>query len=159
MDLKDILDIILIPISLAILAILWPEIQSRSRRRTFRRLIIRELSEISPYPKEATKKGWWQHCQKRFIHREIFRDPSTNRDFILSLDPDMVYDVAQLWNSLDEKNWVQWQYMLEQVNVKYVPGKDFADKRCAWEAVYTQYETKKSAKVSDAVENPAPTPT
>ena len=73
MDLKDILAIIVIPISLAILAILWPEIQSRSRRRKVRRLIMRELSEISPYPKEATEEGWWQHCQKRFIHREIFQ--------------------------------------------------------------------------------------
>ena len=71
----------------------------------------------------------------------------------------MVYDVAQLWYSLDDKNWVQWQHMLEQVNVKYVPGKEFADKRCAWDAIYAQYETKKSAKVSAAVETPAQTPT
>ena len=49
--------------------------------------------------------------------------------------------------------------MLEQVNVKYVPGKEFADKRCAWAAIYAQYETKNQLQVSDAVENPAQTPT
>ena len=139
MEWKDIFDIVVIPVTLALLAILWPTVQSKSRRRTFQRLIIRERDEISPYPQQATENGWWMHHQKRFIHREIFEKVTENRDFILSLPPNTVYIVAQLWKALDEHNWDQWQYMLKEVNMKFVPGEEFADKRRAWDRLHQEY--------------------
>lgn len=110
---RDILDIIIIPISLALIAWLWPAIQHWNRRRAFRRLIVRELEEISPHPQEPTGEGWWTHQQKTFVHQAIFDNPSENRDFILSLEPDLVYYVTQLWQAKKDKDWSQWDYCLE----------------------------------------------
>jgi hypothetical protein len=53
------------------------------------------------------------HTQKRFLHKEIFEKPTENRDFILSLSPDLVYHVIQLWQSKD--NHDQWLYMISQI--------------------------------------------
>lgn len=115
MKLKDWLEIVIIPVTLALIAILWPVIQNRSRRRIFTKLILRELTEISRYPDTPTRNGWWEHCQKRFIHREIFNKLEENRDFILSLDPTLVYLVADLWRSLDDEDWDQWIARLQQL--------------------------------------------
>jgi hypothetical protein len=43
-----------------------------------------------------------QHLKKRFIHKAIFAKPSENRDFILSLPPDLAYNMAQLWIHFDK---------------------------------------------------------
>ena len=144
MELKDQLEIIVIPITLALIAILWPVIQNQQRRYIFHRLILRELEEISPYPEHASFDGWWEHCQKRFIHPAIFEDIKENRDFILSLEPDLTYWVSQLWHSLDTHNWEQWIHYLHELSSKY-------DETCngkiskslhKWELLHDEYEKK-----------------
>jgi hypothetical protein len=143
MNTKDVLDIVVIPLTLALIAILWPEIQSWSRRRVFQGLIWRELLEVSPYPTDKAKlKGWWMHCQKRFIHREIFNNVKENRDFILSLNPDLVYMIAQLWQSLDDHNWDQWKYCLEELGKHDQSGK-ITSNLAIWKDLYSLYADKK----------------
>ena len=90
---KDILEIIVIP--MALIAYAYPVIQNATRRQRFLKLIVRELREISPHSKTVQEeKGWWEHQKKDFVHRKIFEAPTENRDFILSLPPDMVYLVS-----------------------------------------------------------------
>src|SRR5215211_2686630 len=120
MEVKDILAIIIIPLVLSLLGILWPEIQRRWRGRAMENLILRELSEIAPHPPDsANRAGWWEHQKKLFIHRKVFMNPDQNIDFLLSLDANMVYFVAQLWQSLDDKDWNQWEYALKEITNRY----------------------------------------
>ncbi|MEN6428243.1 MAG: hypothetical protein ABFE13_23075 [Phycisphaerales bacterium] len=67
-------------------------------------MICREMEEMKPYEPEnqAEPAVWTDYLRKRFIHEDIFRQPSENRDFILSLDPDLAYREAQLWMSFDK---------------------------------------------------------
>lgn len=124
MHLKDWLTIVIMPLLLGLFATFWPVIQNRHRRRIFTQLILRELQEISPYPEEVRAENcvkWQDHCQKTFIHRKIFEQPNENRDFILSLEPDLVYFVSQLWHSLEADNREQWDYCLSELSKKYDP--------------------------------------
>jgi hypothetical protein len=114
---KDVLEVLVIPVALGAVALLWPEIQRLNRQRAFRRLILRELREIAPFPEEPQDGlHWWDHMQKAFVHRQIFAAASENRDFILSLPPDLVYNVSQLWSALDHRNAVQWRYFLAELS-------------------------------------------
>jgi hypothetical protein len=121
-SLKDILDVVVIPLVLAILALAWPSIQSWYRGRAFKGLIFRELGELAPHDK-IMKPGhyWWDHQNKTFIHQKIFQNPIENRDFILSLDPNLVYFVSQLWDERERKepNGEQWLWLLGQIRDKY----------------------------------------
>ena len=47
---KDIIEILNVAVSLASIALLWPELQSAARRRAFHGLILRELEELEPFP-------------------------------------------------------------------------------------------------------------
>jgi hypothetical protein len=123
MPLKDWLTIVIMPLLLGLFAACWPAIQNRYRRRIFTRLIVRELREISPYPDKAKIENcvkWQDHCQKTFIYQKIFEQPKENRDFILSLDPDLVYYISQLWKSLKNGNWKQWDYCLAELSKKTI---------------------------------------
>jgi hypothetical protein len=76
-------------------------------------LILRELQECTPYPYEEdeqgnvkmdqSKKKWTDYYQenKKFIHKDIFKNIKDNRDFILGLNPDLVYFVSQLWDEIE----------------------------------------------------------
>ena len=114
-ELLNILNIIVIPISLALLSIVWPIAQSWHRRRIFRKLVYRELEELGPHPKEPVLSGWVEHCSNGFIHYEILQDVSAHRDFILSLDPTEVYLLTQLWAGVDNSNWDQFEYALRKL--------------------------------------------
>jgi hypothetical protein len=95
---KDVLDVVVVPLAIFFLGLLLPWAQERQRRRAFRSLIARELGEASPDP--AVKESdvpWHRHLRKRFLHEQIFADVATNRDFILSLPPDLAYNAAQMW--------------------------------------------------------------
>jgi hypothetical protein len=141
MELKEILDIVVIPVSLALLALIWPARQSAIRRHEFKRLILRELEELSPYPdKTKVLEGWWEHQNKNFVHQKIFQNVSDNRDFILSLDPDLVYFVSQLWDAKNNKNDTQWlQYLKESSNCKYDRWGKIAEALKEWEDLCDEY--------------------
>ena len=72
----------------------------------------RELSEMAPYPTDATLGSWKKHGRTGFIHRAIVQAPSDNRDFLLSLNPSFVYYLTQLWAAYDNDDPAQWLYYL-----------------------------------------------
>jgi hypothetical protein len=98
-----------------LIALTWPEIQRRYRRRAFRQLILRELQELKPLNPEERMDNWQAHQQKNFVHKRIFEAPSENRDFILSLSPDLVYYLSQLWDAREQGNPEQWLHFLERL--------------------------------------------
>jgi len=101
--LKDILDVIVLPIIVALIAIYLPSyienLKKAEHKRTFEEIISRELHEIEPHPKNKLENGnWHSHLIKQnFVHHRILEDASENRDFILSLNTDQVYLLNQLW--------------------------------------------------------------
>lgn len=98
------------------LAALWPWWQDMRRRRRLTALMRRELQEIGPLdPLEG--KEWWEHLTKRFLHEEFFNreNVSTNRDFLLSLHPSLVYHASQLWIAFDKHDLTQWRWHLSQL--------------------------------------------
>jgi hypothetical protein len=121
-NLKDVLSVVCMPAILALLALAWPYIQEKNRERAFRKLILRELEELSPYPSAVVedygknKAAWTRHITKKFVHQEIFAKVTENRDFILSLSPDLVYLVTQLWDAKATNDHVQWLEFLNRLS-------------------------------------------
>ncbi len=107
------------------LAALWPWWQDMRRRRRLTALMHRELQEIAPL-EPSPDKEWWEHLTKRFLHPEFFSraNGSTNRDFLLSLHPSLVYHASQLWIAFDDHNLVQWKFHLHEL----LHDPEFADR-------------------------------
>ena len=102
-SLKDLLDVLILPLFLFGLGVWLPRQFERQKRNAFINLIRRELSEMEPDPKLPQPNGrWHQHLKKRFIHEAIIGKASENRDFILSLPPDLAYNLAQMWIHFDK---------------------------------------------------------
>jgi hypothetical protein len=150
--LLDILDIVLIPIVVAVIALLWSNIQARYRRKAFQDLIFRELKELSPWPEHpAHDKKWYEHQTKEFVHQKILKKTTENRDFILSLDPTLVYIVTQLWNAIDpplgkgKPNPDQWLWYISEIS-NYAKSKKYDRKhdidRCynKWRSLLEAYK-------------------
>lgn len=142
---KDVLEVIVIPVTLGLIALLWPAIQSWSRRRAFQRLILRELEEVAPHPREPmprlSSRDWPKHQNKAFVHQRIFDEPTANRDFILSLEPDLVYFVTQLWDSKKHANWDQWDYYLQCLSApRWDRSGRIARARGWWQCLYYAYQ-------------------
>jgi hypothetical protein len=113
---KSVLEVVIIPIAVASIPIVWAFINWYVKRRQFSKLILREIEEISPLPEERTpdKNKWWKHhSNKRILHKEILEKPTDNRDFIFSIDADLIYYVTQLWSS--KKSPDQWLYMIYKI--------------------------------------------
>lgn len=110
---NSLLEVAVIPILVGIFGLIgallgpaiWGQLQGRNRGKVFENLILRELIYFNPMINPKSEKGngkWTQHIQyRKFIHREIFQKVTENRDFILSLDPDFVYYVSQLWVEIE----------------------------------------------------------
>jgi hypothetical protein len=102
---KDILEVLVIPLVLLLIGklIIWWD--QKRKEKEFLKLIIRELEELKPHPLEKKYDyEWCKHLEKRFIHESIFINPSSNTDFILSIDPDIVYFLTQMWIHFDKAN-------------------------------------------------------
>jgi len=141
-SLKDVLDIVIIPLVLTALALALPAIQAWYRQLAFRRLILRELEELKPYPAcKQPGKNWWDHQKRTFIHQKIFQNPTENRDFILSLDPELVYFVTQLWDALErqESDGEQWLWYLENIRDKYDRNADIKEVYNKWKKLIYDY--------------------
>ena len=52
-SLKDLFEVLLVPAVGGVIALFWPELQSRDKRKRFETLIVRELEEIAPFPEAA----------------------------------------------------------------------------------------------------------
>ena len=140
---KDVLDVIGIPVALAILAIVWPPIQSWYRSRRFRLLAGRELEEIGPFPETGADQGSWKcHLRKNFLHQQIINDISEHRDFVLGLNPDFVYSLSQLWKSYEAGDGGQWLWYLgELAKHRYLRRrkKELLRIRDRWEKLISSY--------------------
>lgn len=136
MSTKDILDLIVIPVAIVLLPLIWGLTVACIRRIQFQNLIFREIEEIGPHPPyeaEKRKYKWTEYHSNKsegFIHRKIFSDPTNNREFILSINPNLVYYVTQLWASTKDPG--QWLYMISQI-----------------EAVAPFYQIKRRHKIRD----------
>jgi hypothetical protein len=120
----------------AAIAVAWPSLQTRQRGRKFERIIRRELGEINPYPKDPDGKPWWEHATKRFVHEVMFRDLSRNRDFLLGLDPTVIYQVSQLWIALEKRDGTQWRNFLGALaENSRVTSEDLRTARDQWEKI------------------------
>jgi hypothetical protein len=121
------------------IAVFWPWLQVYFRGRKFQGIIRRELKELSPDPSGPKKgKPWWEHVTKRFVHEEVFarQRVSENRDFLLSLDPTVVYRVSQLWIALAKRDGTQWLHFLgELANDSNVGSKQLLEAHRKWEAI------------------------
>ena len=111
-------------VALALLPLLWSLAGIGVQRWRFAKLMYRELEELGPEPEnvltpvpgEFTAAPWRRHLPpRRFLHREILRDSTANRDFISSLSPDRLYAITQLWNSFDAGDSAQFKYFIHQV--------------------------------------------
>jgi hypothetical protein len=139
-----------IPIVVAIIGVIattltvfWSNIQAHNRRQSFQRLIFRELEEVSPYL-EVKKYGmkWYQHQKRKFIHQEIFKDSTQNRDFIFSLDPSVVYYVTQLWNTIKpcHDDPQQWLHYLHKIAL-YSNNSKIKKAWVKWAKIIISYDT------------------
>jgi hypothetical protein len=138
---KDILDVVVVPIALTVLAFVWPAIQARYRRRAFTELILRELEELTPFPEaKQTDKHWWDHQIRSFVHQKVFEDASNNREFILSLDPNLVYWVTQLWAALDDHDGGQWLFYLRRIAEEYDKSGKIKDALRKWNLLIEAYQ-------------------
>jgi hypothetical protein len=107
-SLKDVIDVLIIPIAIFTIGVMIPSLFDAVKSRKFVALIKRELKEMEPWPKETIESNkWYQHLKKRFVHEEIFENVSENRDFILSLPPDITYNAKQLWTHYHKATNVQ----------------------------------------------------
>ena len=93
---KEFLDVLIVPLSAALLALLWPAFAARRRRIHFEDLIGRELAEAAPHG-SGTDAPWHTHLARRFLHEEIIGHPVENTDFVLSLEPELSYNLSQMW--------------------------------------------------------------
>jgi hypothetical protein len=73
-------------------AVLWPWYQAKRQRRRFKLLMRRELQELKP-----KDESWDKRKKPDYVHRTVIEGPQTNLDFVLSLDPNLVYDLRRLW--------------------------------------------------------------
>ena len=139
MELKDWLQIVIVPLSLGLVTLLWPHVQAASRKLRFMDLINRELREVEPYPPNALPSGKWaDHGRKIYLHQRIFKDPSQNRDFLLTIDADFAYTVSQLWQALDDNDANQWLYYYGKL-VKRNPSDKLTANLTKWRELIYQY--------------------
>lgn len=105
----------------AVIAVGWPTWRAWQTGRRFLRLIRRELEEIRPrVPLEVPggkPKPWWQYLSKRFVHEEFLTREhiAAHRDFVLTLDPTVVYLVSQLWIAFEKRDFTQWLHFLSEL--------------------------------------------
>jgi hypothetical protein len=100
---KDVIEVLLVPVSISFLALLWPAMAARRRRKNFEYLIRKELKEARPEPEvPGPRNPWHKHLGKRFLHEQIITQPIENTEFVLSLNPTLAYSLSQMWIAFDK---------------------------------------------------------
>jgi hypothetical protein len=102
--LKDVVDVLLVPISVGLLALVWPSWIARRRRQNFRYLVRVELQEAVPRTGSDgnRKRAWHEYLSRRFLHERVIWQAAGDTDFLLSLNPQLAYVLSQLWISFDK---------------------------------------------------------
>ena len=140
-SIKDVLDVVLVPVVLALMPWIWEQVRSSRRRNAFVRLVIRELEEASPHPvTKVDGKKWTDHLKKEFVHQKVLASPADSLEFILNLDPDLIYFASQLWDSHKSKDEGQWRWYLKQLTKKYPRSKDLVEVHTKWEKLIESYK-------------------
>lgn len=105
---KDILDVVVVPVAIFAAGALIPRILDARKKQKFLSLIRKEVEEmeldrgdIQAMQEQQPDTQWPQHLKKRFVHKTLLQDVSENRDFILSLPPEVTYHLTQLWHHYD----------------------------------------------------------
>jgi len=70
--------------------------------RHFRLLLREELWKAAPRLGGTAPQPWHKHLSRRFTHETIVREAGGNTDFLLSLKPELVYVLSQMWISFDK---------------------------------------------------------
>jgi hypothetical protein len=132
---------IAIPVGLAAAAGVNQWLGQYLKKRSFQRIVLRELEEISPHPPSRMTNGQWnQHLKPKFMHQKIFDAPSENADFLLRLPQNLVYFVNQLWAAKDAGNSEQWLYFLCKLSCRsYDPKRKIKAARDQWKALINEY--------------------
>lgn len=94
--LQDILDVLLVPVSVSLIAVLWPAMGHMAEEKNFENLIRRELKAAVPRIDNADRP-WHAHLTRRFLHEEVIRNTDDNSEFILSLRPKLSYNPFSMW--------------------------------------------------------------
>jgi hypothetical protein len=77
----------------------------------------------------------------------MFENPSENRELILSLPPDLVYYVSQLWGALSSHDEDQWLYFLGRLSVpKYDRSGEIKKAHMEWGSLINQYKKLREEK-------------
>lgn len=113
---KDYLDVFVVPLIILLIGLTWPRILAYFRARAFLKLVRRELEEIKPHIPGQICEDWTDHLRKKFIHQSIVLCPSENRDFLLSVEPDVLYYLFQLWSSFEEGDAHEWLHFLSELS-------------------------------------------
>jgi hypothetical protein len=133
---NDVLPAAIVAVVGGAVAAFWPWFQSYWRGRKFEGIIRRELAEIGPFPLEPqSNTPWWEYLRKRFVHEEVFvrNQVAASRDFLLSLDPDVVYKVSQLWIAYEKRDARQWlHYLGELASDNHVGSQKLRNACGAW---------------------------
>jgi hypothetical protein len=75
------------------------------------------------------------------VHRTILKELSPNRDFVLSLNPDLVYYLSQLWDAYEAKDDKQWLHYLGKV-AKYDKTGQLKQIHSQWIELCDRYRSK-----------------
>ena len=138
---KDVLDVVVVPLVIFLLGVFWPLIQAQYRCIRFRLLARRELEEIEPYLDHPNPQDWASYLTKEFVHQKIISKASENRDFILGLDPEFVYWLSQLWSAYSKKDAEQWLYYLGKLSThRYTQSNKLREAIPNWENVINNYK-------------------
>jgi hypothetical protein len=140
--------------SVTAVAFFWSTIQSLQKRRLFQNLIYRELKELKPYTEGEQLTQWHCYVKRDFVHQKIFENVSENRDFILSLNPDLIYYISQLWYSVTPKkeNAIQWLYYLYEI-ARHSKNKDIKKTWEEWAQVVIKMQHNEYALYSKNLTN------
>jgi hypothetical protein len=132
----------------AVIAVGWPTWRSRQRGRRFVGLIRRELEEIGPFLPEtdgsADPTPWWAYLSKRFVHEEFLSRErlASQRDFVLDLDPTVLYLVSQLWISFEKRDRKQWIHYLSALADNTLVGSERLKKAVEdWKRIQPERQT------------------
>jgi hypothetical protein len=142
-SIKDILDVVVVPLVIFLLGVFWLLIQARYRCGRFKLLAHRELEEIGPHPDTPVHGSWKKHLAREFVHKQIIESPSDNRDFILGLKPEFVYWLSQLWSAYKYDDPDQWVYYLSLLSThRYTKSNKLLEAVPKWKKLIADYKAK-----------------
>ena len=110
-DAGDLLKDFTVPIAVAIIGGLvasWNFIQTRWNGNRFQKLILRELGEVIPSEPDKRDGKMSSYMKKKFIHKEMLGNLTENKDFIFSIDSNLIHLTKQLWNAFDNNYFEQF---------------------------------------------------